>query len=102
MVYAATICYYYSLSILLLFSFVALFWMVCLPEVEGLKRKLTSKLGGNSAGFVPDWKVLFWFPLYSFLLIVTRFLGVDRCLKGTRSFVVACALLLMQKRSSSE
>ncbi|KAF3527813.1 hypothetical protein DY000_02038332 [Brassica cretica] len=26
-------------------------------EVEGLKRKLTSKLGGNSAGLVPDWKV---------------------------------------------
>ncbi|WZZ76111.1 hypothetical protein YC2023_087481 [Brassica napus] len=25
-------------------------------EVEGLKRKLTSKLGGNSAGIVPDWK----------------------------------------------
>ena len=40
--------------------------MLCLAEVEGLKRKLTSKLGGNSAGIVPDWKVLFWFPLYSF------------------------------------
>ncbi|KAG2319262.1 hypothetical protein Bca52824_012475 [Brassica carinata] len=26
-------------------------------EVEGLKRKLTSKLGGNSAALVPDWKV---------------------------------------------
>ncbi|XP_048619087.1 pre-mRNA cleavage factor Im 25 kDa subunit 2 isoform X1 [Brassica napus] len=31
--------------------------MLCLAEVEGLKRKLTSKLGGNSAGIVPDWKV---------------------------------------------
>ena len=27
-------------------------------EVEGLKRKLTSKLGANSTGLVPDWQVV--------------------------------------------
>lgn len=27
-------------------------------EIEGLKRKLTSKLGANSANLVPDWQVL--------------------------------------------
>jgi len=26
-------------------------------EADGLKRKLTSKLGGNSAALVPDWTV---------------------------------------------
>jgi cleavage and polyadenylation specificity factor subunit 5 len=33
-------------------------------EADGLKRKLTSKLGGNSAALVPDWTVLFWFLLF--------------------------------------
>jgi len=27
-------------------------------EIEGLKRKLTSKLGANSPALVPDWQVL--------------------------------------------
>jgi hypothetical protein len=28
-------------------------------EIEGLKRKLTSKLGANSPALVPDWQVTF-------------------------------------------
>ncbi|KAL2324520.1 hypothetical protein Fmac_023578 [Flemingia macrophylla] len=30
-------------------------------EIEGLKRKLTSKLGANSPALVPDWQVLLLF-----------------------------------------
>lgn len=33
-------------------------------EIEGLKRKLTSKLGANSPALVPDWQV--FFPLLMF------------------------------------
>lgn len=29
-----------------------------LAEIEGLKRKLTSKLGASNPGVVPDWQVL--------------------------------------------
>jgi len=33
---------------------------VCfVAEIEGLKRKLTSKLGATVPALVPDWQVLF-------------------------------------------
>jgi hypothetical protein len=32
-------------------------------EIEGLKRKLTSKLGATVPALVPDWQVLFCFIL---------------------------------------
>lgn len=56
------------LSILLWFSLLPYFgwYYFCVAEVEGLKRKLTSKLGGNSAALVPDWKVVSCFPLHFF------------------------------------
>ena len=41
---------------MLIYLFVGLFNAVA--EMEGLKRKLTSKLGANSPALVPDWQVL--------------------------------------------
>lgn len=35
-----------------------------MTEIEGLKRKLTSKLGANSPALVPDWQVLFLISLH--------------------------------------
>lgn len=49
-------------KILLLLSIPSLF----LSEIEGLKRKLTSKLGANSSALVPDWQVLY--PIFDWLV----------------------------------
>lgn len=32
-------------------------YLILFTEIEGLKRKLTSKLGANSQALVPDWQV---------------------------------------------
>ncbi|XP_061955937.1 pre-mRNA cleavage factor Im 25 kDa subunit 2-like isoform X2 [Populus nigra] len=44
-----------------------------LPEIEGLKRKLTSKLGANSPALVPDWQIgecvaIWWRPNFETIM----------------------------------
>ncbi|KAL0698347.1 hypothetical protein Bca4012_054469 [Brassica carinata] len=48
----------YAINTRVIFFVASSLGVLCyvLAEVEGLKRKLTSKLGGNSAALVPDWK----------------------------------------------
>ncbi|KAJ6764390.1 PRE-MRNA CLEAVAGE FACTOR IM 25KD SUBUNIT [Salix koriyanagi] len=47
-----------ALSISLFGRFcVSYFSHAYVTEIEGLKRKLTSKLGANSPGLVPDWQI---------------------------------------------
>ena len=53
-----------SISLFGRFS-VSYFSHAYITEIEGLKRKLTSKLGANSPALVPDWQVT------SFLAIFT-------------------------------
>lgn len=46
-------------------QFVFIFCLIFVAEIEGLKRKLTSKLGATVPALVPDWQVLL--PVLPFL-----------------------------------